>query len=313
MNSCITDKNYNFYSIIVKSFIVILFIAGFGTISATEISDLSTYDNSAEGGTLVFQSIPSDASVFIDTVYAGNTPLTLKYVYPGQRFIQLKKEGYKDWTDTRYITNGQTDVLIASLTRGTGGGSLPPSPLSGRGMISIMSEPPGAHISLDGVIKGNTPTTLLDIQTGSHSIELTSSGYKPYLESVTVYSGKATMVRAFLLQEPDPVIPSPTVWPTFTLQPSISPTFTSTIPIPPTNPVHPQIQPLPGMDNPPQSIDGDSLYRDINGNYNHDYRDITLYYEQIGWIATNEPLEPFDFNRNGRIDYNDIVTLFEET
>lgn len=30
------------------------------------------------------------------------------------------------------------------------------------------------------------------------------------------------------------------------------------------------------------------------------------------WIADNEPVGVFDFNRNGWIDFNDIVMLFNQ-
>ena len=295
------------YKISLKCLILFFFIAGLSILPVTGISDLTSYDNSREGGTFVFQSIPSGASVFVDTVYAGSTPLTLNYVYPGQRYIQLIKEGYKDWTDTRSILNGQTDVIIASLTKGIGGGMLPPSPSSGQGMISVMSEPPGAHISLDGEIKGYAPTTLMGVLTGNHVIELTYPGYMPYQESVIVYPGKATTVRAFLVSGSYPPA-TPKVTTPWVTTPGVTTPWVTTLP---TIPGQLQILPLPGINNPPKSIDGDSLYRDVNGNSVHDYNDVTLYSQQIEWIGLNEPLNSFDYNQNGRIDYGDVVTLFK--
>jgi tripartite motif-containing protein 71 len=35
-------------------------------------------------------------------------------------------------------------------------------------------------------------------------------------------------------------------------------------------------------------------------------------FNQMQWIAANEPVTAFDFNGNGRIDFNDIVVLFGE-
>ncbi len=70
--------------------------------------------------------------------------------------------------------------------------------------------------------------------------------------------------------------------------------------------------PLPGFTNPPTDPDGDCLYEDLNGNARKDFNDVVLMFNQMQWIAANEPVSAFDFNGNGRIDFNDIVKLFGE-
>jgi hypothetical protein len=37
-----------------------------------------------------------------------------------------------------------------------------------------------------------------------------------------------------------------------------------------------------------------------------------LYFNQMEWIAVNEPVSAFDLNGNGRIDFADIVKLSGE-
>ncbi len=61
---------------------------------------------------------------------------------------------------------------------------------------------------------------------------------------------------------------------------------------------------------PPADIDGDGLYDDVNGNGRPDFGDVVLYFNQMAWIAANEPLEAFDYNKNGRIDFADVARLF---
>ena len=51
-------------------------------------------------------------------------------------------------------------------------------------------------------------------------------------------------------------------------------------------------------------------YEDLNGNGVIDFNDVVLFFNQMDWIAENEPLAAFDFNHNGQIDFNDIVLLF---
>jgi PKD repeat protein len=70
--------------------------------------------------------------------------------------------------------------------------------------------------------------------------------------------------------------------------------------------------PLPGFTNPPTDPDGDCLFEDLNANARKDFNDVVLMFNQMQWIAENEPFAAFDFNGNGRIDFNDIVMLFGE-
>ena len=67
---------------------------------------------------------------------------------------------------------------------------------------------------------------------------------------------------------------------------------------------------VPGGVNTPRDTDSDRLYDDVNGNGRKDFADVVLYFNQITWIADNEPLTAFDYNRNGRIDFADVTWLF---
>jgi PKD repeat protein len=72
------------------------------------------------------------------------------------------------------------------------------------------------------------------------------------------------------------------------------------------------VVPLPGYTTPPTDPDGDCIYEDLNGNGRLDFADVVLYFNQMEWIAVNEPVGAFDLNGNDRIDFADIVQLFGE-
>ena len=57
-------------------------------------------------------------------------------------------------------------------------------------------------------------------------------------------------------------------------------------------------------------LDLDGQYEDVNGNGRADFADVVLYFDQMTWIAANEPLAAFDYSGNGRIDFADVVWLF---
>ena len=67
---------------------------------------------------------------------------------------------------------------------------------------------------------------------------------------------------------------------------------------------------VPTAQSDPRDVDGDGLCEDVNGNGRTDFADVVLYFNQMSWIAANEPVEPFDFNGNGRIDFADVTALF---
>jgi PKD repeat protein len=67
---------------------------------------------------------------------------------------------------------------------------------------------------------------------------------------------------------------------------------------------------VPGGAGIPTDPDGDGRYEDVNGNGRKDFADVVLYFNQMSWIAANEPPSAFDCNANGRIDFADVVWLF---
>jgi PKD repeat protein len=68
--------------------------------------------------------------------------------------------------------------------------------------------------------------------------------------------------------------------------------------------------PVPPGTNTPRDLNSDGLCEDINGNGIADFNDVVIFFNQMDWIAENEPLSAFEFTRNGRIDFNDIVMVF---
>jgi secreted PhoX family phosphatase len=67
----------------------------------------------------------------------------------------------------------------------------------------------------------------------------------------------------------------------------------------------------PGGDTPTDP-DGDGRYEDVNGNGRMDYDDIVLLFEEFDSDAVRMNEAAYDFNENGELDYDDIVSLYEE-
>jgi PKD repeat protein len=69
---------------------------------------------------------------------------------------------------------------------------------------------------------------------------------------------------------------------------------------------------VPGGMLTPRDLNGEGKYEDVNGNGRKDFADVTLYFNQMTWIAANEPMRAFDYNGNGRIDFADVTWLFNQ-
>jgi hypothetical protein len=71
--------------------------------------------------------------------------------------------------------------------------SAPESPAS----ISLVSNPPSAHITVDDAFVGNSPATL-KLMPGKHTIRVTMSGYKDWSREMTVLAGSEVNLTATL-------------------------------------------------------------------------------------------------------------------
>lgn len=62
----------------------------------------------------------------------------------------------------------------------------------------------------------------------------------------------------------------------------------------------------------PTDPDNDGLYEDLNGNGRLDYDDIVVLFEQFDSDAVRMHVDAYDFNENEQIDFDDIVTLYDD-
>jgi PKD repeat protein len=75
--------------------------------------------------------------------------------------------------------------------------------------LSVTSDPPGAAVFIDNVIKGRTPLTLTDNAIGDHRITITMDGYEEYTRNIVVESVTPLTIAAVLVRS----VPQPTTQP----------------------------------------------------------------------------------------------------
>ncbi|ACL15779.1 GDSL-type esterase/lipase family protein [Methanosphaerula palustris] len=146
-------------------------------------------------------------------------------------------------------------------------------------------------LSIDGTVAG----TVVLADTGSSEV------YADTAIPVSLPSGTHTLTLEFTGdgENLDYVV--------FTAVPVSTPTLTPT----PTGNQTGTLQPIPPSTLVPTDPNNDGQYEDLNGDGLVDFSDVVIFFNQMDWIAENEPVAAFDFNQNGQIDFNDVVILFE--
>jgi hypothetical protein len=85
------------------------------------------------GGTIYFETDPSDATIWLATVEIGTTPLSYYSENTGKMTVHIQKKGYEDHTDTVTVTSGKRVTFYAKLTpvpRYTGEENTPAAPVT---------------------------------------------------------------------------------------------------------------------------------------------------------------------------------------
>lgn len=142
-------------------------------------------------GSLSVSSNPSGASVYVDTVYQGTTPVTIPLLAAGSHPVRLTLTGYTDYDTTVNVNAVQKSLINHPFTQS--------QPSSTTGSLAVTSTPSGASITVDSVAKGTTPNTIPDLSKGSHTVKLTKSGYWDSSQTVTIDAGKTTPLNVNLV------------------------------------------------------------------------------------------------------------------
>ena len=123
---------------------------------------------------LQITSDPVGASVKLDGVELGTTPLTRSDLPAGPHELRLQLAYHQEHQET--IQLGSAEVLKQQIAL-----------QRGQGKLTVLTNPSGAGVSLDGKQqKEKTPLTLSDIPAGPHSVKVHLDTYYDQDESVEV-------------------------------------------------------------------------------------------------------------------------------
>jgi hypothetical protein len=130
----------------------------------------------APEGTLVVNTSPAGAKLFVDGVERGVTPLTLA-LKPGPHSLEVRGDGTPRLMPITITAGAQVSQYLEL-----------PKMASAVGQLQISTQPAGARVSVDGVARGTSPVTIADLAPGEHAVQL-ESDLGSVKQTVTIEAG----------------------------------------------------------------------------------------------------------------------------
>jgi hypothetical protein len=140
-------------------------------------------------GQITLQTVPVGAEVLINGQLRGVTPLALP-LDPGHHEVVLRS-GTDERTIPLDITAGAQVTQRVEFAAAPGASA----------RLSVVTEPAGARVLIDGVARGVSPVTLSDLPAGRHRISVTSPGGSGE-RTMTLEAGTTTSVVFSLPKAP---------------------------------------------------------------------------------------------------------------
>ncbi|MBI4441547.1 PEGA domain-containing protein [Candidatus Woesearchaeota archaeon] len=142
----------------------------------------------ANTGSIYVTSAPASAAVYVDDVYHGRTPLTVKGIAAGEHRVKLALDGFKDYISSKKITMGRTLNVGTSLVR---------QPQTDSGTIAVTAVQREATVYVDDMLKGMTPVRV-SVKAGQHTVKVAKGGFVEYSALVNVNPNRVSNVFALL-------------------------------------------------------------------------------------------------------------------
>ncbi|HEY7287591.1 MAG TPA: PEGA domain-containing protein [Vicinamibacterales bacterium] len=136
-------------------------------------------------GRAVLNSRPDGAAVLVDGVSRGVTPLELELT-AGSHEVVFRTAGAERQIEVKVDGGGRVSENVDM-----------PAPAAVGGSIEIVSDPPGARVTVDGTASGVTPITIHNVAAARHTVVI-GSGTATVTRSVDVAHGATSSIFASL-------------------------------------------------------------------------------------------------------------------
>ena len=125
------------------------------------------------GITIPIITEPSNASIEIDGIYLGISPISYKFTIGKNYNIKINKENYKPINETIFITENVYKLPVYNLEKL-------------EKILPIITEPTNATITIDGKYIGISPISFKFTIGKTYNLKITKENYKPINETIFI-------------------------------------------------------------------------------------------------------------------------------
>ena len=161
------------------------------------MASFSSPEVSPQTGWLLVRTDPPGATVTLDGVGRGQTPLSLADVSFGTHRLEMSHAEFG--TVQREVTVSEQDTIVPVGVRLTpvGLASVAEDDALQTGSLAVQSRPAGAEVTIDGTSAGVTPF-VVTLPVGRHQILIQGDGYQAWVTSAEVTMSERAQVNASL-------------------------------------------------------------------------------------------------------------------
>ena len=153
-------------------------------------------------GWLLVRTNPPGATVRVDGVDRGQTPLSLQDVPFGSHEVALSRAGFEDRArDVDLSADAAVAAVSVDLVSERVTGTTTAAPRAS-GSLFVDSRPPGARVLIDGRATGTTPVLVPNLAPGDHRVRIERDGYQSWTTTVALSGTERVRVAASLEGEP---------------------------------------------------------------------------------------------------------------
>ncbi len=136
-------------------------------------------------GNVAFSSTPAGATISIDGVDVGQTPMKAE-VLSGDHEVVIKLPAHKAWTDKISVA-AREDISLPDIAL-----------QQADGLVLLRSSPSNASVTVDGTYQGQTPIELTIPPGGSHRLVFFLNGYQEASRQVSTSAAEESSVSVTL-------------------------------------------------------------------------------------------------------------------
>lgn len=137
-------------------------------------------------GILLVRSEPAGCDILVDGQSVGTTPRLVANLPVKDRYtLKLRKAGYLEQSFSVKFDGRVPLVKDVKLVRSSG-------------CVDVSSEPVGAEVTVNGIVRGHTPLSVEDVPKGRATIKLSLPGFKEEVRELAINAGDRQMLALSL-------------------------------------------------------------------------------------------------------------------